>query len=117
MLARDQGVTVELWQADLEKAGDNPLPEAYYGGILVFRYLHRPLIPHVRQALKEGGVLMYETFTVEQPRFGRPHNPDFLLKPGELRKWFDDWEIIDYFEGIKEGPSRAIAQLVCRKPT
>ena len=116
MLAQEQGVTVKLWQADLEKEGENPLPEAFYGGILVFRYLHRPLIPHIRQALKEGGVLMYETFTVDQPRFGRPHNPDFLLKPGELRRWFEDWEILHYFEGIKDGPSRAIAQLVCRKP-
>ena len=59
---------------------------------------------------------MYETFTVEQPRFGKPRNPDFLLKKGELRGWFEDWEVIDFFEGIREGPERAVGQIVCRKP-
>jgi hypothetical protein len=65
--------------------------------------------------LKKKGVLIYETYTVRQPQFGKPHDPDFLLKPEELRDWFVDWEIIYYFEGIKENPKRAIAQIVCRK--
>ena len=115
-LADENGVTVKLWQTDLEQERGDPLPVDAYGGILVFRYLHRPLIPNIRTALRKGGVLMYETFTVEQPRFGRPHNPDFLLMPGELQQWFDDWEIIDFFEGVRMGPERAVAQILCRKP-
>jgi SAM-dependent methyltransferase len=115
-LADEQGVTVSLLQADLEREGANPLTVDFYGGVLVFRYLHRPLIPHIRKSIKAGGVLMYETFTVEQPRFGKPKNPDFLLKKGELLGWFKDWEVIDFFEGIREGPERAVAQIVCRKP-
>ena len=115
-LAKEHQVTVNLWQAELETEGANPLPVDFYGGLLVFRYLHRSLIPHIRESLKVGGVLMYETFTVEQPRFGRPKNPDFLLKKGELLGWFEDWEVIDFFEGIREGPQRAVAQIVCRKP-
>ena len=100
---------------DLEEGEENPLPEETYTGIMVFRYLHRPLMPNIKKALQGGGILLYETFTVDQPRFGRPHNPDFLLKPGELLSWFGDWDIIHHFEGIKEKPKRAIAQLVCRK--
>jgi len=115
-LASAQQVSVEFRQADLEREGANPLPEDFYGGIVIFRYLHRPLIPHIRQSLRRGGVLVYETFTVEQPQFGKPHNPDFLLGPGELRAWFEDWEIIVHFEGIKKAPQRAVAQIVCRKP-
>jgi hypothetical protein len=61
-------------------------------------------------------LLIYETFTVEQRKFGKPRNPDFLLNPGELLKLFKDWEVIHFFEGIKENPRRAVAQLVCRKP-
>lgn len=114
-LAAESGVTIELWRVDLEQEGNNPLSEDFYGGILVFRYLHRPLIPHIRNALKKGGFLVYETFTIEQPKFGKPRNPDFLLKPGELRTWFEDWEIIHYFYGIKDNPKRAVAQIVCRK--
>ncbi len=114
-LAAENGVTVEFWQVDLEREGINPLPEEFYGGILVFRYLHRPLIPSMKKALKEGGILIYETFTVEQPKFGKPHNPDFLLRLGELGEWFEGWKILHYFEGIKDNPKRAVAQIVCRK--
>ena len=107
---------VTVWQVNLEQPGDNPFPGEAYGGVMVFRYLHRPLIPCIRKALKKGGLLMYETYTVEQAQFGKPHNPDFLLKPGELPGWFSDWEIIHRFEGIVDDPKRAIAQIVCRKP-
>ncbi len=116
-LAAETRVKVELWQVDLEAEEMNPLPEDFYEGILVFRYLHRPLIPCIKKALKKEGILIYETFTIEQPKFGKPQNPKFLLKPGELLEWFEDWEIVYAFEGIKEGPKRAVAQVVCRKPT
>jgi tellurite methyltransferase len=109
------GVAVECRQIDLEHSEKNPLSENFFGGILVFRYLYRPLISCIQKALKKGGVLIYETYTVQQPQFGKPHNPDFLLKAQELRTRFSDWEIIYYFEGIKENPQRAIAQIVCRK--
>lgn len=115
-IAGEYGVHITTWETDLEIPGGNPLPEGCYGAILVFRYLHRPLIPFIRKGLRPNGLLFYETFTAAQPRFGRPHNPEFLLQEGELLKWFDDWEVIHYFEGIKEDPPRAIAQIVCRRP-
>jgi SAM-dependent methyltransferase len=115
-LAAGRGVSLSLWEVDLERAVTNPLPEDSYGAILVFRYLHRPLFPCIRKALRPGGLLLYETFTAEQVRFGRPRNPDHLLRPGELHQAFADWEISHLFEGVKENPLRAVAQLVCRKP-
>lgn len=115
-LAEDHGVTVGLRQVDLEQEGIHPLPVEGYGGMLIFRYLHRPLFPDIRAALKPGGVLIYETFTVGQARFGRPTNPDFLLNPGELHGWFEDWDTLDAFEGLQRGPDRAIARILCRKP-
>ena len=115
-LAAEWGAEISVWQVDLEPEGVNPLPEQAYGAILVFRYLHRPLIPCIKKALRNGGLLLYETFTVEQPRFGKPRNPDYLLQSGELRHMFADWEEIFYFEGIRENPTRAVAQIVCRKP-
>ena len=116
VLATKCGAEISVWQVDLESEGVNPLPEHAYGAILVFRYLHRPLIPCIKKALRNGGLLLYETFTVEQPRFGKPRNPDYLLQSGELRQMFADWEEIFYFEGIREHPTRAVAQIVCRKP-
>ena len=116
-LAAKSGATIIPWLADLEIPAQNPLPPDTYGGILVFRSLHRPLIPSIRKALRGNGILLYETVTTGQPRYGKPHNPDFLLKPGELKEWFEDWQTIHYFEGVKKSPPRAIAQIVCRKPS
>ena len=112
--AEDRRLKAEFWEVDLE-TGRNPLQEEYYRAILVFHYLYRPLIPYVRKGIREGGILIYETFTSEQPKYGRPHNPDYLLQPGELADWFQDWQIIHYFEGLLEDPRRAMAQIVCRK--
>ena len=110
------GVSIETVRIDLEGQNEDPLPPTTYGGIIIFRYLHRPVVPSIKGALKEGGVLVYETYTVDRPRFGKPRNPDFLLTAGELRDWCSPWEIIYYFEGIQSDPPRAVAQIVCRKP-
>jgi len=113
--AKEKGLKAEFWEIDLE-TGQNPLKEEYYRAILIFRYLYRPLIPYIRKGIKKGGILIYETFTIEQPKYGHPHNPDYLLKPGELAEWFKDWQIIHYFEGLLVNPQKAMAQIVCRKP-
>jgi len=107
---------VTIWKVDLERPGENPLTEEEYSAILVFRYLHRPLMPCIRKALRTGGFLVYHTYTLEQAQFGKPRNPDFLLKPGELMDWFKDWNVLHHFEGIQEDPRRAVAEIVCRKP-
>lgn len=86
--ARAEGLSVRVWQIDLEQEGVNPLEGNSFGSILVFRYLHRPLIACVAKSLKQGGILMYETFTTEQARFGKPKNPAHLLKARELLSWF-----------------------------
>ena len=114
--AEERGLKAQFWKVDLETGG-NPLQQEYYGAILVFYYLHRPLIPWLRKGICKGGILFYETFTSEQPKYGHPRNPDHLLQPGELADWFHDWHIVHYFEGLLEGPRRAMAQIVCRKPS
>jgi tellurite methyltransferase len=113
--AEGKNLPITFWEIDLETVA-NPLKEDYYRAILVFRYLHRPLIPCLKKGIKKGGILIYETFTTDQTRFGPPHSPDHLLRPGELSDRFKDWQIIHYFEGLLEDPPRAMAQIVCRKP-
>ena len=104
------------WQVDLEQPGVNPLAGKHFSAVLVFNYLHRPLIPALRDAVIPGGLVIYETFTVQQPRFGRPKNPDFLLQPGELKAIFQGWDIVHNFEGIALNPDRAVAHIVALKP-
>lgn len=82
-LAGIAGITPQC--ADLERDGATwPYAPAAYDCVVVTNYLHRPLWTHLIDALAPGGVLIYETFALGNERFGRPSNPDFLLKPGEL---------------------------------
>lgn len=109
----------DYWSIDFEQEGVLPLAGKSFAAIIVFRYLHRPLFEQIKQAILPNGIIIYETFTTEQAQLGRPKNPDFLLKRGELVDIFSDWEILHSFEGIiesKDGSKQAIAQVVARKP-
>lgn len=106
----------DFWQVDFEQGLEQPLAGRVFDAILVFNYLHRPLIQNIRESVVEGGLLFYQTFTIDQAELGRPSNPDFLLQPGELKSLFHDWQIIHYFEGRLDDPLRAVASLVARKP-
>lgn len=75
---------LEIITADLEAEAGWPLGSRRFAGVVVTSYLHRPLFPDILAALAPGGVLIYETFAAGNERFGKPSNPDFLLKPGEL---------------------------------
>jgi tellurite methyltransferase len=64
--------------------------------------------------LQKGGVIIYETFIIDQRQFGHPRNPDFLLDYNELLNYFRDFRCLRYREGIIE-PGKAVASLVAQK--
>ena len=70
---------LELVQADLEDA-PWPLPGRRFGVVVVTNYLWRPLFPMILDAVDDGGMLLYETFALGNEAYGRPSNPDFLLR-------------------------------------
>ncbi len=113
----ENGWPGRTWHVDLEQPGSKPLAGLQFSAIISFRYLHRPLFPALLKAIIPGGLAVYETFTTENRRFGRPHNPDFLLKPQELKTIFKDWKIIYYFEGNLQNPDRNVAHIIARKPS
>jgi len=117
---RENRKTAQCWQADFEAEQPGPLAEKVFGGIMVYRYLHRPLMETIRHAVLPGGLVVYETFTVDQPEYGRPTNPDYLLRHDELAEHFDGWEILHQFEGVvtpRDGEKpQAIARILARKP-
>jgi len=96
------GLTVQTRQADLERA-DVDLGAAGYDLIVVTRYLHRALMPHLLLSLAPGGVLLYETFLIGQAERGHPTNPAFLLEPGELPALVQPLRILRRFEGDIDG--------------
>jgi SAM-dependent methyltransferase len=100
-------------QADLEDGSPWPLPGEQFEGVVVTNYLNRSLFPALAQALKPGGVLIYETFMLGNERFGRPSNPQFLLRPGELREAFRDLLLKGFEEGEVTEPKPAMIQRLC----
>lgn len=100
--------TVEL---DLETGAPWPLGSGY-DGIVVTNYLHRPLLPGIAAALAPGGAVIYETFMVGQEAFGRPTNPDFLLRPGELLGAFAALSVVAFEQGETRAPRRAMVQRI-----
>ena len=75
-------------EADLEEGGGWPLAGCDFDSVVVTNYLHRPLFAVLAESLRPGGVLIYETFAVGNEAFGRPRNPEFLLRDGELLEAF-----------------------------
>jgi SAM-dependent methyltransferase len=111
---------VEVMVADLEDGSPWPLGAREFDGIVVTNYLHRPLFPRLSSALTPGGVLIYETFGIGNERFGKPSNPNFLLRPGELLAFAaaHGLQVLAYACGEVADPKRAITQrMVARRPT
>ena len=104
---------VRFLQADLENGSPWPLPDAQFQGIVVANYLHRPLFPVLADALAPGGVLIYETFMLGNERYGRPSNPAFLLRPGELWQAFGGLHVIAFEQGTVAEPKAAMIQRLC----
>lgn len=104
---------VRAVEADLEGARWPFGPERF-DAIIVTNYLHRPLFKPIAHALAPGGVLIWETFGEGNAAYGRPRNPAFLLKPGELLRAFDRrLTILAYEHGVEQLPRPAVRQRLC----
>jgi SAM-dependent methyltransferase len=116
-LQRSAPPGLQCVRTDLETGSGLPVAPASCGAILVFRFLYRPLAPAIVEALRPGGLLLYETFTIRQREFGQgPRNPAFLLDSDELPRLFSALRVIAYRELVSEGPPReALARLAARK--
>lgn len=110
--ARLSGVDIKTYIIDLEK--NSFIKKDSYDVIICFKYLQRSLFPVIKKGLREGGVIVYETYITDQKRFGRPKNPDHLLKYNELINAFRDLRCLRYFEGIVEN-RKAVASLIAKK--
>jgi len=74
--------------------------ESDYDLVIVFRFLHRPLLARLRHWLRPGGSLVYETFTtLHRERHGKPARDAHVLRPGELCELLYGLEIRDCSEG------------------
>jgi SAM-dependent methyltransferase len=104
---------VRTVQADLEGA-PWPFDAGAFDGVVVANYLHRPLFDGLAASLAPGGLLIYETFMQGNERYGRPSNPDFLLRPYELADaWRGRLEVVAFEQGRVDRPKPGLVQRVC----
>jgi SAM-dependent methyltransferase len=115
-LAGAAGPGITTLEYDLEAEGAAwPLAAARFGGIVVTNYLHRPLLAPLVASLAPDGVLIYETFALGNEAFGKPSNPAFLLRPGELLALAQQagLTVIAYEDGVLGGARAARVQRLC----
>ena len=110
--ARQAGVSIDARVADLES--DCYIERNSYDVIICFNYLQRSLIPQIKEGIKAGGMVIYETFIVDQKQFGHPQNPDYLLKHNELLDMFREFRCLRYREGVIDDKV-AIASIIAQK--
>jgi SAM-dependent methyltransferase len=113
-LASLSGVAgVTSLHVDLED-GEWPFGRDSHDALVVTNYLFRPRFDLMLSVLREGGVLIYETFMVGNERYGRPRSPEFLLKPGELlERLAGDFCVVAFEQGERGSPPQSVVQRVC----
>lgn len=102
--------------ADIE-AGPWPLPGRTFDAVVVTNYLWRPLLPRIVDSVAPGGVLLYETFAIGNETVGRPSNPAFLLREGELLDAVRPaLRVVAYEDGFVDTPARFVQRIVAVRP-
>lgn len=111
--ADDRGVPVHSVLADLEQH-EFKIERGAYDLIVVVNYLQRDLLGAIRAGVRPAGAVIAVIAMVDDDPGVRPMNPDYLVKPGELRAEFRGWQLLHEFEGKPDGDSsrRAAAEIV-----
>ena len=109
------GVEVNWIETDLERPD---IACGAYDVIVVARFLERPLIPRLIDALRPGGHVVYDHHCITPADVGGPASHRFRARPNELLDRFRALRVLFYEEGITtdpDGSRMALARLVACK--
>jgi SAM-dependent methyltransferase len=110
------GLAIQTEQLDLE-GSTWPLADrsGLFDAVVVTNYLYRPYLDLLPDLLAEGGLLIYETFAHGNAAFGKPSNPDFLLRTGELLDFAarHGLRVLAYTDLYQAQPKPAMVQALC----
>lgn len=111
---------LEISKGSIDGKDSWPFEANTFSAIIVTNYLYRPLLANLPSSLKQGGILIYETFAAGNEAYGSPRNPDFLLQPGELIEYYLSQAMpgrknhcIAYEHGRISLPRPAVVQRIC----
>jgi SAM-dependent methyltransferase len=102
--------------ADFDKYNITPNK---YDLIVNINYLNRRIVSQMKDGLKQGGVIIFETFLIAHGDFKIPTmNLDYLLRKNELLHFFIGMNVIYYEERIDtnmKGERVKVASIVAKK--
>lgn len=110
-LAEEHHVAVETRVVDLEQAA---LEKNAYDVVLDVYYLQRNLIPQIKAALKSGGMVVMETYTLDHLKYNPKFRREWLLESNELLELFKDFTVLRY-QAVDDGKV-AFASILAQKP-
>ncbi|HTW86685.1 MAG TPA: class I SAM-dependent methyltransferase [Candidatus Binataceae bacterium] len=83
---------------------DFPIPANKFDLVVNINFLDRTLTPALKRALRPGGMLLFDTFLIDQATLGHPRNRDFMLAHYELRALLEGLTLLRYQEGLTVYP-------------
>ncbi len=111
--ATERGLKIDAVVADLEK-GEFEIEPARWDLIAICYYLRRNLFEPAKRGVAPGGILISIVHVNEPGEEDGPHR----LRPGQLERYFEGWEILHRHEGKATDAAhrRAVAEIVARRP-
>jgi SAM-dependent methyltransferase len=111
--AAERGITVDTRIADLEK-GEYQIEPSAWDLIVICYYLQRDLFQPAKEGLVPSGILLAIVHITERGEEPTEHR----LRPGELMKYFQGWEILHRHEGQPNDAAhrRPVAEILARRP-
>lgn len=93
---RAEGLNLNIIEADLDEFD---IEDGRFDLVVITNYLDRDLIKRAAKALKPNGVFITETYMEHRQNEKPDSNPDYLLRPGELKELFGEgFDILEYKE-------------------
>jgi tellurite methyltransferase len=108
--ADQRGLNIRCIVADLDYFTP---PTARYDLVAVFYFFSEPLLLYLEDALQRDGLLFYATYNTRHTSVQPGFNPDYLVEPEALGRYFDDLEIL--IDEPDAGPERNISRLVGKR--
>ena len=108
-LAKEKGTTIETNVVDLDNW---EFKRNAFDLVLCFNFLDRRIFPEIKNTLKLGGLIFYETFTIDYLKYSN-FKREWVLKHNELLKVFSKFRILRYREINRD--NNAFASLVAMK--
>ncbi len=107
---------ITTYEVDLD---NYKLKENFYDLIVCTYYLNRNLFPQIENALRDGGIFIFETFMHHEENTKVPSNKSFLLNKGELEATFNNrYELLyihEFMDNILCGEKAMKASMVAKK--